>query len=218
MSKPYHFYFTVLIAVIILIACLMMNGPMRPGLPVGNDLVARMVYINDNLRLWQLGWLSWMAAAVSLLGFAVLLSTALTSGPAQRYGVLLVALGMAPDLMAETLYAFIMPGIIVNETNMGLLLFIDSLAMYLTGFLGNGLYNLGGMVLTLTLLKQKPMLKLWLYPGVVAWLLGFGLSVAIALQELALAELFTASSMTLSTLWFVLIAYKLWGSRSVCHA
>ncbi|MDX3775327.1 hypothetical protein QE250_14495 [Chromatiaceae bacterium AAb-1] len=218
MPKPHYFYATLLIALIILIACLMMNGPMRPGLPVGDDLTTRMAYINANLWLWKLGWLSWMAAAIGLLAFAVLLSTALTSGPAQRYGVLLVALGMAPDLIAETLYAFIMPAIAVNGTNTELLQFLDLLAMHLTGFLGNGLYNLGGMVLTLALLKQQPALKFWLCPGIIAWLLGLGLSVAIALQQLALAEFFTASSMTLSTLWFVLIAYKLWGSNSVRRA
>lgn len=211
MSKPHYFYTTLLIALIIFIACLMMNGPMHPGLPVGADLAARMAYINANLTLWQLGWLSWMAAALSLLAFAVMLSTELQPGAARQYGVLLVALGMAPDLMAETLYAFVMPAV----TNPALLQFIDSLAMHLTGFLGNGLYNLGGMLLTLALLKQQPALRLWLYPGIIAWLLGLGLSVTIALQQLKLAEFFTASSMTLSTLWFAAIAYKLWGSSLV---
>ena len=216
MPKPYYFYTTLLIALLIFIACLMMNGPMRPGLPVGDDLATRLAYINANLTLWQWGWLSWMAAALSLLLFAVMLSTELQPGAARHYGVLLVALGMAPDLMAETLYAFVMPQVAV--TDIALLQFIDNLAMHLTGFLGNGLYNLGGMLLTLALLKQQPALKLWLYPGIVAWLLGLGLSVSIALQQLKLAEYFTAASMVLSTGWFVLIAWKLWGTPHVRRA
>lgn len=216
MPKPYYFYTTLLIALLIFIACLMMNGPMRPGLPVGDDLATRLAYINANLTLWQWGWLSWMAAALSLLAFAVMLSTELQPGAARQYGVLLVALGMAPDLMAETLYAFVMPYIAITE--LGMLQFIDNLAMHLTGFLGNGLYNLGGMLLTLALLKQQPALKLWLYPGILAWLLGLGLSVSIALQQLKLAEYFTAASMVLSTLWFVLIAWKLWGGQRVRRA
>ncbi|MDP5191327.1 hypothetical protein [Rheinheimera baltica] len=213
MPKPYYFYTTLLIALLIFVACLMMNGPMRPGLPVADDLVTRMAYINANLTLWQWGWLSWMVAALSLLAFAVMLSTELPHGAARQYGVLLVALGMAPDLMAETLYAFVMPQ--VSIANIALLQFIDNLAMHLTGFLGNGLYNLGGMVLTLALLKQQPALKLWLSPGILAWILGLGLSVAIALQQLTLAEYFTAASMVLSTAWFVLIAWKLWGASNV---
>lgn len=213
MTKPHYFYATLFIALLIFIACLMMNGPMRPGLPVGDDLATRLNYINNNLTLWQWGWLSWMLAALSLLAFAVMLSTELQPGPARQYGVLLVALGMAPDLMAETLYAFVMPHIAIEQ--LALLQFIDVLAMHLTGFLGNGLYNIGGLLLTLTLLKQQPALKLWLYPGLVAWLLGLGLSVAIALQQLKLAEYFTAASMVLSTGWFVLIAWKLWGTPHV---
>ncbi|WP_333608913.1 hypothetical protein [Arsukibacterium sp.] len=216
MSKPYYFYTTLLIALLIFIACLMMNGPMRPGLPVGDDLTTRLAYINANLTLWQLGWLSWMAAALSLLAFAVMLSTELPPGAARQYGVLLVALGMAPDLVAETLYSFVMPHIAIAD--IALLQFIDNLAMHLTGFLGNGLYNLGGMLLTLALLTQRPDLKLWLYPGIVAWLLGLGLSVTIALQQLQLAEYFTAASMVLSTLWFVLIGWKLWGGQGVRRA
>lgn len=216
MTKPHYFYATLLIALLIFIACLMMNGPMRPGLPVGEDLPARLTYINSHLLLWQLGWFSWMLAALSLLAFAVMLSTALQPGAARQYGVLLVALGMAPDLMAETLYAFVMPQ--VSVSNIVLLQFIDALAMHLTGFLGNGLYNIGGMLLTLALLKQQPALKLWLYPGIIAWLLGLGLSVSIALQQLVLAEYFTAASMVLSTLWFVLIAWKLWGGAHVRRA
>ena len=74
------------------------------------------------------------------------------------------------------------------------------------------------VLLTLALLKQQPALKLWLYPGLVAWMLGLGLSVAIALQMLKLAEYFTAASMVLSTGWFVLIAWKLWGGAHVRRA
>jgi hypothetical protein len=93
--------------------------------------------------------------------------------------------------------------------------FVDQFAMLLTGFLGNGLCNLGGLLLTLLLIKQHPKLANWLYIGVVAWMLGLGLSVAIALQQLAVAEILTAASMALSTLWFVFIAYQLWGKADV---
>lgn len=217
MKNARYFYSTISIALVIFVACLMMDGPMRPGLPVAGDLFDRMSYITANITLWRLGWLCWMAAAIGLLLFALMLSTELNPGSARHYGLLLVALGITPDLIAETLYAFVMPAIPAENVTLVLLHFIDLLAMHLTGFLGNGLYNLGGLVLTIALLIQQPQLRWWLYPGVLAWLLGLGLSVAIALQQLQLAEWFTASSMVLSTVWFVVIGYKLWGRKLVQH-
>ncbi|HJS16384.1 MAG TPA: hypothetical protein VJ795_15015 [Rheinheimera sp.] len=210
MPNPRYFYCTLAIAVVIFIACLLMAGPMRPGLPVVTDMPTRLAYIQSHLALWQLGWLFWMAAALSLLLFCCLLASAIPPSPVRQFGLLLVALGIVPDVAAETLYAFVFPAMISAGSSVELLHFIDQLAMHLTGFLGNGLYNIGGLILTLLLLQHKPGLKLWIYPGILAWVAGLGLSVAIASQQLALAEALTAFSMALSTAWFVLIAYKLW--------
>lgn len=215
MQNRRYFLCTLLIAFIIFIACLLMAGPMRAGLPVGGDLPTRLAYIQANLVVWQLGWLSWMISAVSLLLFAHLLATALTPSVWRQFALTLVGLGIIPDLSAETLYALALPMLAQQGSSLDTLQFIDQFAMLLTGFLGNGLYNLGGLLLTLLLLKQHQHLASWLYLGVLAWALGLGLSLAIALQQLALAEILTAVSMALSTLWFVLIAYQLWGKPNV---
>ncbi len=215
MANRRYFFCTLLIAFIIFIACLLMAGPMRAGLPVGGELASRLHYIQANIVLWQLGWLTWMMSAVGLLLFAHLLATALTPSVWRQFALTLIGLGIIPDLSAETLYALVLPMLAQQGSSLDTLHFVDQFAMLLTGFLGNGLYNLGGLLLTLLLIKQHPKLAHWLYIGVVAWILGLGLSVAIALQQLAVAEILTASSMALSTLWFVFIAYQFWGKADV---
>ncbi len=215
MQNRRYFYLTALIALVIFVACLLMAGPMRPGLPVITDWSARLLYIQQHLGWWQLGWLCWMASALGLLTFCCLLSTTLPATPWRTLALTLVGLGLVPDLIAETLYAFVFPALIAQESSMALLQLVDVTAIYLTGFLGNGLYNLGGLGLTLLMWQQYPQLKAWLLPGFVAWMAGLGLSVAIALQQLGWAEALTAFSMALSTAWFVLIAYRLWGKADV---
>ncbi|WP_249314101.1 hypothetical protein [Pseudoalteromonas sp. S2755] len=58
-----------LIAAIITAACLLMNGPMRPGLPLDNTVIMRMEFISENLALWQWSWIAWMFSALGLLVF-----------------------------------------------------------------------------------------------------------------------------------------------------
>jgi hypothetical protein len=215
MPNSRYFYATLVVAVVIFIACVLMAGPMRPGLPVVAELSARTAYIQSHLGLWQMGWGFWMLSALGLLLFCSLLATALPQTPMRVLGLTLVALGLVPDLIAEVLYAFVFPAMLSAGSSAELLFFIDQTALHLTGFLGNGLYNLGGLVLTILLLNHRPALKLWLYPGVVAWIAGLGLSAAIVMQQFGLAEMLTGLSMALSTFWFVLIAYRLWVKADV---
>jgi len=215
MPNRRYFCLTLLIALVIFTACVLMAGPMRPGLPVAADWGERLLYIQQHLLWWQLGWLCWMAAALGLLSFCFMFATAVAPTPWRILALTLVGLGLVPDLIAETLYAFVFPALISTGSSTELLQLLDLTAMHLTGFLGNGLYNLGGLGLTLLLWYEKPQLKAWLVPGLVAWLAGLGLSAAIALQNLGLAETLTALSMALSTAWFVLIAYRLWWKANV---
>ena len=215
MPNRRYFYGTLVIAVVIFIACVLMAGPMRPGLPVVAELSVRTAYIQSNLGWWQIGWGFWMLSALGLLLFCSLLATALPQTPMRGFGLTLVALGLVPDLIAEVLYAFVFPAMLSAGSSAEILFFIDQTALHLTGFLGNGLYNLGGLVLTCLLLDHRPALRLWLYPGVVAWIAGLGLSAAIVMQQFGLAEMLTAFSMALSTFWFVLIAYRLWVKADV---
>ena len=213
-TKNSHFYITHLIVLIIFIACLMMTGPMRGGLPIDNDIAMRMAYINANLGLWQIGWLFWMTSALGLLLFFTFLTYRLAPSALRNYGLILVALGIAPDLLAEVIYAFIIPKMNSHGVSLEMLSLLEVLSANLTGFLGNGLYNLGGLLLNIALIRSALVARWVSYSGLLAWPLGLGLSVTIGIDHFKLAELFTASSMVLSTAWMLLIAYTLFRDKA----
>ena len=105
------------IVALITLACLLMNGPMRGGLPLDNTVVERMTFIAQNSLVWTISWTIWMCCALGLLVFCTILADELKDGAARRIGIFLVALGVAPDLTAEVIYAFVLPKIV--EMDMG---------------------------------------------------------------------------------------------------
>lgn len=206
------------IAILITLACVLMNGPMRQGLPLGTSVAERMDFIANQTSLWTMSWIVWMFCALGLLVFCAILADEVKPDFRKKVGLLLVALGVAPDLTAEVIYAFVLPKIV--SLNMGASAFelFEHIAAHLTGFLGNGLYNLGGLLLTYLAIKQRlfnSWVAIW---GVTAWLLGISLSISIAIGNFKLAEIFTASSMVLSTMWMVIFAHqvlrKKWNTQS----
>jgi len=198
-----------IIAALIAIACLLMNGPMRAGLPIDTTVAERMAFLANNSILWMWSWITWMFCAIGLLVFCVILSDEINTDFRKTIGIFLVALGVAPDLTAEVIYAFVLPKIVSLQMDESTFLLFEHIASHLTGYLGNGLYNLGGLLLTYLAIKQG-MFKTWVSVwGVTAWILGILLSVSIAAGELKAAELFTASSMVLSTLWMVIFSHQI---------
>jgi hypothetical protein len=180
---------------------------MRQGLPVdGNTISSRMAFIDENTLLWSSSWCVWMFAAIGLYLFCAIFASRLDESVFKTVGLALVGMGIPADLSAEVIYAFIIPKQILLGAEPEWIIFLEQLASHLTGFLGNGLYNLGGLTLTLLAFRQNK-LPVWLFSwGVLAWLLGLALSVSIAIDSMKAAEIFTALSMTLSTAWMVLWA------------
>jgi len=218
MKYPISFLFTHIIVLVITVACFMMAFPMRDGLPVEHELVVRLEYIQDHLFIWQLGWISWMLSALGLLLFATFLASHLPASQLRTYGLILVALGIGPDLTAEVIYAFIIPKLYAVNTSLDVLNMLEVLSVHLTGFLGNGLYNLGGLLLNVLLIRSA-IVATWIsWSGIVAWILGIGLSLSIAAGSFAGAEIFTALSMVLSTAWMLLIAHTLFVKTDVVHS
>ncbi|WP_317930887.1 hypothetical protein [Halioxenophilus sp. WMMB6] len=207
LSFRLNFIVTHLVVVIITAACLMMALVMREGLPGANTLAERLFYIGNHTTVWLLGWLLWMSSALGLLLFAFFLAEHLAPSLWRNLGLTLVALGIVPDLTAEVIYAFIIPNVLHSAATSELRV-LERLAIFLTGFLGNGLYNLGGLLLTLLLWRKRDVGRGLLLMGLAGWLLGLALSVAIALQALLLAQLLTAVAMGVSTLWMLLVAYR----------
>ena len=140
--------------------------------PAAADFAGRSAYITAHPLLWRGGWLVWMAAAVSLLGFYAWWAS-LSGGarpPMPRWAVAgfwLAAAGLLFDFFAEALYIGWLPA------NLDA---IQRLGTVLSGGAANGLYTLGGIVLTLaTPAWRRPWLR-WLAWAV--WLSGIVLSLS----------------------------------------
>lgn len=202
---------TVLIVGWIFLACLLMNSLMRGGLPIDNSLIERMAFIANNQFVWAMCWLVWMFAALGLLLFCLMLADELPPCFLRIFACALVSIGIAPDLIAEVVYAFVLPMFTNVHTDQQIFSLLEIIAARFTGFLGNGLYNLGGLLLTVLAIRHKVVSGWIAYSGIAAWILGLLLSVSIAINSMKLAEMFTILSMTLSTLWMLVIAHVRFG-------
>ena len=145
---------------------------LRPGTEVEPDTAARIAYITNNELLWQAGWVCWIAAALSLLGFyawwGTRLRTWVDDDGAPRWGVWalgIASIGLVFDLTAESLLIAWLP----KDYNA-----VAPAASVLTGGLGNGLYTIAGAVLTLATPGLKGWFLVWTWA---IWTAGFGLSI-----------------------------------------
>jgi len=203
----YPLWLSISIVVILTLACFQMAFLMTDGLAAsGNTIIERQEFIQNNLELWQLGWLNWMLAALGLLTFCCLLLPYIPTSEWRFLGVLLVALGIVPDLSAEIIFAFIIPDSHQTDPSLATMRMLESLAMQLTGTLGNGLYNIGGFLLNVLLLDNKQLPRKLILFGLPGWCFGFGLSIACATYSLEAAKFFTAAGMVWSTTWMLGIA------------
>jgi hypothetical protein len=184
-------------------ACALLNGlaglallfVLRPGTEAGGSLEARAAYIAQNLLGWRAGWLLWMLAALSLLGFYAWWGARL---PRPGWGLAafsLAALGLVCDLLGESLYIAWLP-----ERLAGL----HRPIALLTGGAANGLYTLAGITLTLATPWLRGALRLWAFG---AWAGGLGLS-AFTLLDFAPGMIASgAVLMALFVPWTALFGY-----------
>jgi hypothetical protein len=149
---------------------------LRPGTEVVPDIASRIAYITNNELLWRAGWVSWIAAALSLLAFYAWWGARL---PAWGWGVaalVIASTGLVFDLTAESLLIAWLP----KDYSQ-----VAPATSLLTGGPGNGLYTVAGAVLTLgtrrlkgvPAYEDKSMLNgrflAWTWT---IWAAGFGLS------------------------------------------
>src|SRR5262249_34125258 len=101
---------------------------LRPG------LLGDRAWIAAHRPGWIAGWLLWQAAAIALLAFYVALSMRWRErAPIRtRLAPLVAAAGLAADLGAETM-------LMVDPATF-------RIAQALTGYLGNGLYTVAGIL------------------------------------------------------------------------
>ena len=205
--SQYMFLSTVGVVVIMFAACLNMLLVLRGGMLFDLDVAVRIAYIHDNLILWRLGWLNWMAAALGLLWFGCLLVQFVPKSNLRLFGILLMAIGIAPDISAEMIFAFIIPPISAVNPNHDVVRAFELLAVQLTGFAGNGFYNVGGLVLNLLLLQNSKLPKKLIIAGIPGWWFGIGISAGSALLCFDLLEPLTGIAMFWSTSWILAMAW-----------
>lgn len=200
------------LVLIITSACLNMLWVLAPGLPIDNDIAQRMAYIAANQAAWQWGWLNWMASALALLLFCFFLLPYIPSSTAKYFGITIVAIGIAPDIAAETLYAFVLPWLARGEfaAHPGVFGIIETIAMQLTGFFGNGAYNVGGLILNGLLFHNAKLPRWLIFLGLPSWILGLVLSFAVAVYAMQAAQILTGAAIVWNVLWMLMIAFKIY--------
>ena len=196
------------IAAIITLACFNMALFMEPGLASsGLSIAERMQFVAEHKTLWQLSWATWMLAALGLLTFCYLLYSRLPAHPVKLLGLLCVAIGIAPDLCAEAIFAFVLPNNQSLNITADTYVQLETLAMLFTGGIGNGMYNIGGLILNIILLQTNTLPRWVALVGIPAWLFGIGLTIATFLLTIDAAKILTAIAMVWSTVWMVLFAH-----------
>jgi hypothetical protein len=193
-----------------LAAGLVMLLTLRHGIPAGEShLSVRIAYVGDHTLAWRAGWLVWNLAAISLLGFLVALAIRWRERAPITCGLALLcaAAGLAADLGAETILAVVSPSLHGQTYAV-----VESIALALTGYLGNGLYAVGGILLTWAGRRELPPGLLWLAAAV--WAAALLLSIATLVSSVAGQFASAAVLMPLFVLWAGLSGRWLSGSGS----
>jgi hypothetical protein len=184
-----------------LAAAVTMWSTLRAGLRTpGSEPFHRLEYIRGHTTLWQAGWLVWHAAAIALVLLFLVLARRFAGHAPVRAAVASIAAlaGLSADLVAEAISMGVAPALSVQD-----FLLAESIVEVLTGYLGNGLYTVAGILLTWAGWRQLPRAILALSP--IVW----GAGVCLSLSSLAhwpAGELWsTAVLMPAFVLWAALV-------------
>jgi hypothetical protein len=170
---------------------------LRLGLPP-RGLSVRSAFISSHQVVWRLGWLGWNVAAITLLGLFLALASRWREAPL-FCGLAIVAAtaGLAADLGAEGLLAGF-TGSTLHDISL-----VQSEALLLTGYVGNGLYTVAGILLTAAGRKELPTGLLAL-AGLV-WAAGLWLSAATLVGSSSGEAASTGILMASFVLWAALL-------------
>jgi hypothetical protein len=136
---------------------------LRPGTPLV-PAAERVAYLAGRPLGWSLGWAAWMLCALALVAFlAVLANVIPESGAVLGPAVMLASAGAAVDLVCDTLYITVLPGLAANGPSP--LFFTVERALGAGGVVvANGLYTVATLLATLGLRSRPgvPFPVLWL--------------------------------------------------------
>lgn len=143
-----------------LAAGLAMAFVLAHGLETNPDLSSRLSFVANHRSAWIAAWLTWHAAALSILWFFICFEAAHREHESircvLRLALILVAAAIVPDLIAESMEIGVLPGLARTALDENvpeaaanartLFSTLHRVAVMLTGYLANGLYTLGTVV------------------------------------------------------------------------
>ena len=136
---------------------------LRPGTPLVPP-AERVAYLAERPLGWTLGWAAWMLCALALVAFlAVLAHVVPEASTVLRTAVMLASAGAAVDLVCDTLYLTVLPGL-ATEGPTPLFLTVERALGAGGVVVANGLYTIATLLAALGLRARPEM------PPVVTWL------------------------------------------------
>jgi hypothetical protein len=135
---------------------------LRPGTPLV-PAAERVAYLAARPLGWSLGWAAWMLCALALVAFLAVLAHVVPEAPALGTAVMLASAGAAVDLVCDTLYITVLPGLAAGGPT-PLFLTVERALGAGGVVVANGLYTVATLIATLDL-RARPGV-----PAAVTWL------------------------------------------------
>ena len=191
-----------------LVAVVVLLIGLRGGTEVEPSPRARAEFIVRNIGMWRFGWAIWMAAAVSLVSLYAWWASRVRSRHWAILGVMAAAAGLVCDLSGEALLIAWLPARASEMLAGGGddFAIIQQRATALTAGWANGLYTLGGIILTLVSTR----LRGW-FLGMTwcIWLAGIGMSLSTAAGSVSGIMVSTAVLFPLFIVWSFMLGREL---------
>lgn len=176
---------------------------LRRGLP-GFPEEERLAYMATHRAAWLGGWVMWQLAAISLMGFYVVLAVQLRK-PLGYLALPPAVAGLSLDIACETRYMAVLP-----ELRGAAFEALDRELEVLIGYGANGLYTVALVMLVIAGWRKLPKTALALAGPIAAS--GFALAIASLQHDARLETITSAILFPLFTLFIVVIA--LWLRRT----
>ena len=168
-----------------LLAGISMAFLLSPGLETTPVLQDRLAYLVNQRALWTFGWLTWTAAAITILYFYLVFADVHRSS--SHLAIFLTVVALGPDLAAQAIEIGVLPQLASQAFSKNaapeLFLTLHRVAVMLSGYVANTLYSVTAMALTWSARRAYP---LWVsIAGVAVGIFGIALSISALLDSAA---------------------------------
>jgi len=189
-----------------------------------HPLAERSSWVLANVRDWRIAWGTWMVAGPTLVLFYAAFAATLSDEMRLVRGVAVATAtaGLAADLYAEYLLAFLLPAryaslppgestrVLLTLPQTREVLAAEGTATLLTGALANGLYTIAGMMIAVAAHSTRGFPRALAWASAPAWALGIALSVSVMLRHPWATAVSMAALMACFLAWVAAVTHALW--------